>query len=507
MKTRVTSITNLMFSLTFCLGLASCNKDEFYQKEFLDNPYQPDTTGSVNGGGQGGLDAGSVGGTQGGVDNGVDGGTSGSTTGSSTGGVDGSATTGGTVGGVDGSTTGGSVGGSVVGGVDGSATTGGVDGSTTGGSTGSTTGSTVGGVDGSTTSGSTTGSTTSGSTTGSTTSGSTTGSTVGGVDGSTTGGTTGSTTGSSTGGYLDCNQGHGNDADGVDESNPTIGTDPRCKKETFRQANSQTKKLDIVWIIDNSGSMSDEQEALGDNFSAFIEDFITKDVDFKMAITTTDTSSSSKKGQMVYGSDTKLTSAKAKLNEAQFMRDFKSLVRVGTSGSGYEKGLEASEGFMQKYASSWVRPDAYLAVVVLSDEEDQSSKSVKAYTDYLKSFKSEAGLVKMYSIVDVGMSNVGSNGVTTGYQRYADASKNTAGIVADIRDDFYKSLDDMGESIIKLLDSFALANEPVPGTLKVYVNGVESSNYTYDAATHSIKFDQGNLPPVGAEITVTYVKQ
>lgn len=471
MKTRVASITNLMFSLTFCLGLASCNKDEFYQKEFLDNPYQPDTTGSVNGGGQGGLDAGSVGGTQGGVDNGVDGGTSGSTTGSSNGGTDGSATTGGTVGGVDGSTVGGTVGGSVVGGVDGSATTGGVDGSTTGGSTGATTGSTVGGVDGSTTSGSTTGSTTSGSTTGSTVGGATTGSTTGG---STNGGTTGVV-------YQEVS-------------------------ENFKQTASETKKLDIVWIIDNSGSMSDEQEALGDNFSAFIEDFITKDVDFKMAITTTDTSSSSKKGQMVYGSDTKLTSAKAKANENQFMRDFKSLVKVGTSGSGYEKGLEASEGFMQKYAASWVRKDAYLAVVVLSDEEDQSSKSVKTYTDYLKSFKSEAGLVKMYSIVDVGMSNVGSNGVTTGYKRYADASNNTAGIVADIRDDFYKSLDDMGESIIKLLDSFALANAPVAGSLKVYVNGVLETNYTYDSATHSIKFNDGHLPPVGADIKVTYLK-
>lgn len=480
MKTRVSSITNLMFSLTFCLGLASCNKDDFYQKEFLDNPYQdPTTTGSVSGGGHGGDDAGSVGGTQGGVDSGVDGGTSGSTTGSSNGGTDGSVT-GGTVGGVDGSTVGGTVGG-----VDGSATTGG----TVGGVDGSaTTGGTVGGVDGSATTGGatgsvTTGSSTSGSTTGSTTSGSTTGSTVGGTTG---GGVTGGSTGSSTGG--------------------TTGVVYQEVSESFKQSASETKKLDIVWIIDNSGSMSDEQDALGANFSAFIQDFITKDVDFKMAITTTDTSSSSLKGKMVYGSDTKLTSAKAQANETQFLYDFKKLVKVGTSGSGNEKGLEASEGFMQKYASSFLRPDAYLAVVVLSDEEDQSPKSVAAYTDYLKSFKSEAGLVKMYSIVDVGMTNVGGQGVSTGYQRYADASNKTAGIVADIRDDFYKSLDDMGESIINLLDSFALAHEPVAGSLKVYVNGVLENNYTYDSATHSIKFNQGSLPPVGADIKVTYLK-
>ena len=457
MKTRVSTITNLMFSLTFCLGLASCNKDDFFEKEFLENPYQnPTTTGSVAGGDQGGLDSGSAGGTQGGVDSGVDGGTTGGTTGSST---DGSAeggsnggttggTTGSTVGGADGSTVGGTTGGSTVGG-------------STGGSTGSETGSTVGG---------------------STVGGTTGGSTVGGS----TGGTTGGTTGGSTGG--------------------TTGVVHQEVSEVFQQSESETKKLDIVWIIDNSGSMADEQSSLGTNFSAFIDDFITKDVDFKMAITTTDTSSSSKKGAMVSGSDTKLTSAKAKENEARFKSDFRNLVKVGTSGSGYEKGLEASEGFMQKYAMSFLRPEAYLAVVILSDEEDQSSKTVAQYTDYLKSFKNQAGLVKVYSIVDVGMSNRGGNGVTTGYQRYAQASTNTAGIVADIREDFYRNLSDMGDSIIKLLDSFALAHEPVAGSLKVYVNGVLETNYTYDAASHSIKFDEGHLPPVGAEVKVTYLK-
>jgi hypothetical protein len=208
---------------------------------------------------------------------------------------------------------------------------------------------------------------------------------------------------------------------------------------------------------------------------------------------------------MVTGSDTKLTSAKAKANESQFKSDFRNLVRVGTSGSGNEKGLEASEGFMQKYAASFVRPDAYLAVVVLSDEEDQSSKTVKQYTDYLKSFKSEAGLVKMYSIVDVNKTNCCQSGISTGGERYMEASNNTAGVIADIRDDFYRSLTAMGDSIINLLDSFALAHDPKAGSLKVYVNGVESSDYTFDAVSRSIKFNQA--PPVGAQIKVTYLRQ
>jgi hypothetical protein len=293
----------------------------------------------------------------------------------------------------------------------------------------------------------------------------------------------------------------------MDESNPTIGTDPRCKREIFRQAAEETKKLDIVWIIDNSGSMGDEQTSLGSNFSAFIDDFITKNVDFKMGITTTDVSSADRKGRMVSGSDIKLTSAKAQQNEAQFKSDFRSLVRVGLSGSGNEKGLEASEGFMQKHANTFLRQDAYLAVVIISDEEDQSPQSVAAYTDYLKQFKNNDGLVKVYSIVDVNNTNCCQTGVTTGSERYKAASNNTAGVIGDIRADFHSVLSDMGESIINLLDSFALSDEPLEGSLKVYVNGAETQNYTYDAASRSIKFNQNALPPVGAEITVYYVKK
>jgi hypothetical protein len=449
MKTRVTTISNLVLSLTFCLGLQSCNKSDFYEKEFLENPFQePTTTGSVDSGQAGGV-SGTVGGTQGGVDSGATGGTTGSTTGSSTtGSTTGTttgSTTGGTVGGVTGSTTSGTTTGSTVGGVDGSATSG----TTTGTSTGTTTGSTVGGVTGSTTSGSTTG-------------------------GTSTGGTTGSTTGGTTGVVYE------------------------SVEEIFHQTARETKKLDILWVVDDSGSMSDEQTALGTNFSAFIDAFIMKDVDFKMAITTTDTSSINKKGKMVYGSDTKLTSAKAAENVTQFKADFKSLVKVGISGDGYEKGLEAAEGFLPRYPG-FLRSDAYLAVVVISDEPDQSSKTVEAYTDYYKSFKSEGGLVKVYSIVD-------TTGTSTLEKRYALASANTAGTVADIHNSFYNSLSDMGDTIINLLDSFALANNPVAGSLKVYVNGSETTSYSYDAASRSIKFDQGSLPPVGAEVKVTYLK-
>jgi hypothetical protein len=430
-----TGVLNLGITFLILVNLSACNKDQFYEKSFLETPTDIPNEGSTTGSGdQGGTDIGG-GTTQGGVDYGS---TSG---GSSTGGVDGS----------------------TAGGTSGGSSTGGVDGSTAGGTSG--------------------------------------GSSTGGVDGSTAGGTT---TGGTT--YGDCNNGHGNDPDHLDESNPTIGLDPKCTLEKFTQTIESTKKLDILWVIDNSGSMNDEQDALGSNFSAFIDEFIQKQVDFKMAITTTDTSRSYLKGAIVPGSDTKLNAAMAQANPQKFIDDFRALVNVGTSGSGKEKGLEATQGFMEKYGANFLRPDAYLAVVLISDEEDQSPLAVSSYTDYLKSFKSTNGLIKMYSIVDVNNTNCCDYGVTTGSQRYKDASAQTSGIVSDIRGDFYRSLSGMGDTIISLLDSFALAHIPLPGTLKVYVNEVLVSNYTYDSTSNAIKFAENDLPPEGATIKVYYVK-
>jgi hypothetical protein len=361
---------------------------------------------------------------------------------------------------------------------------------------GGTQGGVDSGVDGGTTGGTTGGPISSGGSSG----GDDVGSSTGGADGFVTGGTSGGSTD-----YSDCNQGHGNDPSRIDKSNPNIGTEPFCKEELFFQASSQTKKLDIVWIIDNSGSMRSEQESIAINFNYFIQDFIDKDIDFKMGITTTDTRAAHK-GLMVTGSEEKLNSVAAKENPDQFIQDFKTLINVGTRGSGHEKGLEASEGFMQRYSASFVRSDAYLAVVIVSDEEDQSPKTPSEYADYLKSFKTAAGLIKIYSIVDTELTSSGS-GITTGFERYAKASSETAGTVSNIRDDFYHSLTAMGDSLMNLLDSFALENTPVDGSIKVYVDGVFNTNYTYDAVSRSIKFDANHLPPVGAEIKVQYVKK
>ena len=275
---------------------------------------------------------------------------------------------------------------------------------------------------------------------------------------------------------------------GVDKPSASLIT------ELFQQTDQ--KKVDIVWIIDNSGSMSDEQAALGSNFNAFIQDFVDTEVDFKMAITTTDPRDAYK-GLMVPDSDIKLNSAAAQASPTQFIADFNSLVKVGISGSGSEQGLKASEEFIARYNTSFFRPDAYMVFVILSDEPDQSPRLPEEYSALLKANKSNSGLVKVYSIVDMN----------TGFDRYASVSQSTAGEVGNIRSDFHETLSGMGASIMNLLDSFALSHSPIASSLKVYVNNVEVKDFSFDEKSLSVKFNPNFIPPVGSDIKVTYEKK
>ncbi|MEA9356389.1 hypothetical protein SHI21_09255 [Bacteriovorax sp. PP10] len=273
------------------------------------------------------------------------------------------------------------------------------------------------------------------------------------------------------------------------------------RSEIFTQNTGKKGDVDILWVIDDSGSMADEQDSLGRNFQSFIDQFLVKDIDFKMAITTTD-GTSSRNGKMV-GDSALLTSTAAKKNKATFIANFKKLVNVGIKGSGVEQGLKTSAAFMDRYASSFLRPDAFLVVVYLSDEEDQSDKKVSEYLTKLQALKTNKGMVKAYSIVALKNSSA-ANWETIG-KRYAEISTATAGTTSDIKKDFANVLLDMGGTIVNLMDSFALNESPYQNQIEVLVSGVKvNSGYTFNASSRSIKFDANALPAEGSKVEVRY---
>lgn len=338
------------------------------------------------------------------------------------------------------------------------------------------------------------------------------GGSTGGFDGpgSASGGSSsgGSSSGSSSGGSSDggvTDGGSTSASTGASSGGATSGgtSGGSAVTEAFVQNAAEQRKVDILWVVDNSGSMADEQADLAYNFDTFIGRFLDVGADFKMAITTTDTRVGYH-GVAVPGSMDKLTAAKAAANEAQFISDFQSLIKVGINGSGNERGLSGARKFFE-VNSSFLREDAYLAIVILSDEEDQSGDTVPFYVSELIAHKTNTAKVQIHSIVNLAANQSGV-GVTLGGERYRQASIATNGRVAEIQDDFYPTLDALSEKIVNLLDSFALVKTPDVSTIKVYVDGVESQDWSYDADNNAIKFDAGSIPDEGSAISVEFIE-
>jgi len=276
------------------------------------------------------------------------------------------------------------------------------------------------------------------------------------------------------------------------------------KIETFTQDISKQGKVDILWVVDDSGSMANDQQRLASNFSAFIHDFLTENVDFQMGITTTDATSRGD-GKWV-GNYKHLTSEAAKSNETKFINDFKRTIAVGTGGSAIEAGLHTSLRFLERYSKRipdpFLREDAYLAIIYIADEEDQSPKSVQHYLDGITALKANASKVKIYSIVS---SKTIKNSWETRGDRYMLAADTVGGVNADIKDDFYHILRNMGASIVNLTDSFALSALPYQGEVEVYVNQTRVLHgWSLDQGTRSIRFEDQATPAEGAVIEVKY---
>ncbi len=202
--------------------------------------------------------------------------------------------------------------------------------------------------------------------------------------------------------------------------------------------------VDILFVVDNSGSMADEQENLARNFNTFISELTSgKGNDYRIGIVTTDLDSNdAAHGQVeraglvgttfstqspfhlqTFDSITRCTwtdiphgcfrgddPAKRVIPStsppAEQIETFKSNVRVGSCGSGREQGLEGMKRGLSNTSpglcnEGFLRDGANLVVVIVSDEEDATPNPppVREYVDFLVALKGSASKVRVAAIV------------------------------------------------------------------------------------------------------------
>lgn len=141
-------------------------------------------------------------------------------------------------------------------------------------------------------------------------------------------------------------------------------------------AQESLKKLDILLVVDNSGSMSEEQEHLSQKINYLFH--YLKGVDWQINIITSD-SPCSLDASLPIKADQYVEATK---------RDLEYLVRTGVAGQ-EEKPLSMVAhhvnndiGFPCRDPGSWLRADAKLAIIILTDEEESKLEFTYSYKSH-----------------------------------------------------------------------------------------------------------------------------
>jgi hypothetical protein len=269
-------------------------------------------------------------------------------------------------------------------------------------------------------------------------------------------------------------------------------------EEVFEQ--EEISAADIIFVVDNSGSMSIWQTALADNFNSFISVFISSGVDYQIGVITTDDASFV--GPVI-------TSA-----TLDVVGEFTLQAHVGTYGSPHERGLEyakecTSLGGDAEYGSSFTRSDAKLIIIFVSDEDDHSTGMPSEYVAHFQSLKTSDSLVTAHSVV--GDSPIGCTRTGGSSWERADAAERYIEVAADMGGEFISICsEDWGmemETLARdsiLQRSFSLSDTPFEETIEVEVDGVSVTDWTYNEEENAVYFEEGAIPGAGTEIGIAY---
>ncbi len=259
--------------------------------------------------------------------------------------------------------------------------------------------------------------------------------------------------------------------------------------------------VDILWVLDNSASMSEEHASLLDHAAAFTDTLASAELEFRLGVVVTDPADlGDQKGDTMNESTAGLTdSFRAAVTDA------------GVHGSREEAGFDAAAAG----ASSLVYPDfarenANLEVIVYSDEDDQTDIDVADFLGELE--LTRPGMVAHVNAI-VGDEPAGCASPLAAADpgtKYIAAKTASGGVRESIcGNDIDAMLERVANQAIGLNTTFLLTDLPLLNTLVVKIDDAEiprrdEDGWRYDGRLNALVFAGWAIPRPGAKVTASY---
>lgn len=297
---------------------------------------------------------------------------------------------------------------------------------------------------------------------------------------------------------------------------PILGELQRDGRRVDRFIQHREDAADILLVVDNSSTMSEEQPRLAQASRILIDEAEARGVDFHIGVTSTGITPAPA-GGCPGGADGGEAGRLAPVDESRprvltpATPDARGVLaassQVGICHE-LEQGMEAmrralSEPLRSGENAGFLRNDAKLAVIFVSDEDDHSGFAPDDYLAFLLALKGEGG-AQVHGIVDIGSGCLEGAGRA---DRIIDLAQKTGGVVAPLCPvDWSPAMAAIAEEIFGFRTAFSLSATPNEEGVVVVVGGVEAdpSTYRYDPASNSVSFAPGQTPAAGTSIEIRY---
>jgi hypothetical protein len=300
----------------------------------------------------------------------------------------------------------------------------------------------------------------------------------------------------------------GVDMSGEGGNNPT-------NEDIFDQSTPTT--VDVLWVLDNSCSMSDTVTDLEIAFDDFIGNFVTLGLDYQIGVTTTDMDNPTMQGRL-QGPTHVMKSAT--MTQAQIVQAFDDAVEPNSAGSASEKALGAAYAALEDpghaLSEGLVRQGANLAVIVVGDEDDQSSMNRSQYVSWMDAYKIDPDMTTVSGLVPSGQNLFDPNGCVDpmSVPKIIGVIDDTGGLRTPLCDlDFDEVMQWLSFTAAGLQTEFLLSGTPASGAVGIHVtvdgntipyDVLGQNGWTYNWQTNAVVFHGSSIPGPGLTVVITY---
>ena len=250
--------------------------------------------------------------------------------------------------------------------------------------------------------------------------------------------------------------------------------------------------IDIVWVIDGSCSMMSHQTRLLAGIEHMMNN-LPPDVNWRLKMITA--------GDGSYVTQPTTFPLTRGDDIADAMNMYNQL-----PNDGQEKGFDAIKNYvtLDVYAKTWMRSDAALLVVFVTDEREQSPMTTTDFINWYAWLRPSVYLSFIGNVdTEDSICPYKTNYSTIG-RKYMDAVSHFSGTIIDICEtDWSAGVDDATQNIEPIVE-WELTHVPYVDTLVVFEDNapMDSSKWTYSAVDNLIEFS--TTPPENSLIEIGY---